>query len=200
MILNQIALNPSMHYHNLAQHIRQQLPSLMIPVFELDPASASRATEELPLDHEKSSEVVELKTLVDYQPWLKHFYRQWQQALAQEFGNFPIRQSPPEPDHWHPEITAKVMNSLALAYSGCLIHKFKQLPIETVDRITLTWTATWQHFRQELEQQQTKLPVLQALDITAHYFQQFWLESWLQIADLQSTLPSNPAENSNKTA
>ena len=121
-------------------------------------------------------------------------------SLAQEFGNFPIRQSPPEPDHWHPEITAKVMNSLALAYSGCLIHKFKQLPIETVDRITLTWAATWQHFRQELEQQQTKLPVLQALDITAHYFQQFWLESWLQIADLQSTLPSNPTENSNKTA
>lgn len=199
MILNQIALNPTVHYQNLAQHVQQQLPTLMIPVFKLDPTSASRAVEELPLDHEKSSEHIDLHTLVDYQPWLKHFYRQWQIALKQNFSQLTAINNLSEPDHWHPENTAKAMNALALSYTGKLIHLLKQDPITVVDRTTLLWRDTWQSFRHELELQQTKLPILQALDNTAHYFQQFWLESWLHIAELQSTLPSNPTENNNKT-
>jgi hypothetical protein len=198
MILNQIALNPTVHYQSLAQHVQQQLPTLMIPVFKLDPTSASRAVEELPLDHEKSSEYVELHTLVDYQPWLRHLYRQWQLALKQSFSQLTAINNLTEPDHWHPESTAKAMNALALSYTGKLIYLLKQDPITVVDRTTLLWRDTWQSFRHELEHQQTKLPVLQALDNTAHYFQQFWLESWLHIADLQSTLPSNPTENNNK--
>ena len=200
MILNQIALNPTVHYQNLAQHVQQQLPTLMIPVFKLDPTSASRAVEELPLDHEKSSEYIELHTLVDYQPWLKHLYRQWQIALKQSFSQLTTINNLTEPDHWHPESTARAMNALALSYTGKLIYLLKQDPITVVDRTTLLWRDTWQNFRHELEHQQTKLPVLQALDNTAHYFQQFWLESWLHIAELQSTLPSNPTENNNKAS
>ncbi len=198
MILNQIALNPTVHYQSLAQHVQQQLPTLMIPVFKLDPTSASRAVEELPLDHEKSSEYVELHTLIDYQPWLRHLYRQWQLALKQSFSQLTVINNLTEPDHWHPESTAKAMNALALSYTGKLIYWLKQDPITVVDQTTLLWRDTWQSFRHELEHQQTKLPVLQALDNTAHYFQQFWLESWLHIADLQSTLPSNPTEKNNK--
>lgn len=200
MILNQIALNPTVHYQNLAQHVQQQLPTLMIPVFKLDPTSASRAVEELPLDHEKSSEYIELHTLVDYQPWLKHLYRQWQIALKQSFSQLTAINNLTEPDHWHPESTARAMNALALSYTGKLIYLLKQDPITVVDRTTFLWRDTWQNFRHELEHQQTKLPVLQALDNTAHYFQQFWLESWLHIAELQSTLPSNPTENNNKAS
>ncbi|HQR82939.1 MAG TPA: hypothetical protein PK283_08535 [Thiotrichales bacterium] len=200
MILNQIALNPTVHYQSLAQHVQQQLPTLMIPVFKLDPTSASRAVEELPLDHEKSSEYIELHTLVDYQPWLKHLYRQWQEALIKSFTHLEGVKGLAEPDHWHPESTARAMNALALSYTGKLIYLLKQDPITVVDRTTLLWRDTWQNFRHELEHQQTKLPVLQALDNTAHYFQQFWLESWLHIAELQSTLPSNPTENNNKAS
>lgn len=200
MILNQIALNPTVHYQNLAQHVQQQLPTLMIPVFKLDPTSASRTVEELPLDHEKSSEYIELHTLVDYQPWLKHLYRQWQIALKQGFSQLTAINNLTEPDHWHPESTARAMNALALAYTGKLLYLLKQDPITVVDRTTLLWRDTWQHFRHELEHQQTQLPVLQALDHTAYYFQQFWLESWLHIAELQSTLPSNPTENNNKAS
>ena len=200
MILNQIALNPTVHYQSLAQHVQQQLPTLMIPVFKLDPTSASRAVEELPLDHEKSSEYIELHTLVDYQPWLKHLYRQWQEALIKSFTHLEGVKGLAEPAHWHPESTARAMNALALSYTGKLIYLLKQDPITVVDRTTLLWRDTWQNFRHELEHQQTKLPVLQALDNTAHYFQQFWLESWLHIAELQSTLPSNPTENNNKAS
>lgn len=198
MILNQIALNPIVHYQQFAHHIQQQLPTLLVPIFELDPTSAARPVEEQPLDHEKSSEFIELHSLVDYQPWLKQLYRQWQQALNTELSQFPMQQSLPEPDHWHPESTAKAINRLALAYTGCLIHRFKQDPLASIDRITLIWRSVWQAFRHELVAQQTKVPILQALDNTAHYFQQFWLESWLHIAELQATLPSNPSENNNK--
>ncbi|MCL4555741.1 MAG: hypothetical protein M1572_02470 [Gammaproteobacteria bacterium] len=200
MILNQIALNPTVHYQNLAQHVQQQLPTLMIPVFKLDPSSAIRPVEELPLDHEKSSEYIELHTLIDYQPWLKYLYHQWQLTLKQNFTQLTVMNNLAEPDHWHPESTARAMNALALSYTGKLIYLLKQDPIAVVDRATLLWRETYESFRNELEHQQTKLPVIQALDNTAHYFQQFWLESWLHIAELQSTLPSNPTENNNKAS
>lgn len=200
MILNQIALNPIVHYQQFANHIQQQLPTLMLPVFKLDPSSSIRPVEEEPLDHEKSSEFIELHTLVDYQPWLKHLYRQWQQALMQSFTHLVVVEPLAEPDHWHPESTARAMNALALSYTGKLIYRLKQDPIAVVDRTTLLWRDTWQRFRAELEHLQTTIPVLQALDHTAHYFQQFWLESWLHIAELQTTLPSNPTENNNNAS
>jgi hypothetical protein len=197
MILNQIALNPTVHYQNLTQHVQQQLPTLMIPVLELDPTSAARPTEEQPLDHERSSEFIELHTLVNYEPWLKHLYHQWQLTLKQHFNHLPNVHHLDEPEHWHPESTAKSMNALALTYSGKLIYLLKQDPISIVDKITLLWRDTWHNFREALSQQSTKQHVLQALDNTAFYFQQYWLESWLHIAELQSTLPSNPTENNN---
>lgn len=195
MILNQIALNPIVHYQQFANHIQQQLPTLMIPVFELDPSSPARAVEEQPLDHEKSSEYLELHTLIDYQPWLKQLYRLWQQDLQRQFDSFSIQQNPPQPDHWHPESTARVINTLALAFSGCLMHKFKQDPIRVVERITQQWRDTWLNYRQDLTHQSLPIATLQALDNTANFFQQYWLESWLHIAELQSTLPTNPLEN-----
>ncbi|HQT03551.1 MAG TPA: hypothetical protein PLU46_01050 [Thiotrichales bacterium] len=200
MVLNQIALNPIVHYQQFAKHIQQQLPTLLPPILSIDPANATRAVEEQPLDHEKSSEFIQLHTLVDYQPWLKHLYRQWQEALIKSFTHLEGVKGLAEPDHWHPESTARAMNALALSYTGKLIYRLKQDPINVVDRTTILWCETWQRFRNELEQQKTKLPVLQALDNTAHFFQQFWLESWLHIADLQSTLPSNPTENNNKAS
>lgn len=194
MILNQIALNPIVHYQQFAYHVQQQLPTLMIPVHQLDAASASRAVEEEPLDHEKSSEYIQLHTRVDYQPWLQQLYREWQRTLAQTFDAFAIKQSPPEPEHWQPENTARLINTLGLNYAGCLIHKFKHNPIEAIDKITLTWNVTWQDFRYALTQEHTQTATLQVLDHTAEFFTQFWLESWLHIADLQATLPENPAE------
>lgn len=193
MILNQIALNPTVHYQNLAQHIQQQLPTLLVPVFELDPASAARPTEEQPLDHEKSSEKVELHTLTNYQPWLKHLYRQWQQQLTRTFAPFPIQQNPIEPEHWNPDNTARLINTLSLAYSGCLIHKFKQDPITAIDQITLAWREAWENYYHDLMQQKVPTATCEAAENTARFFQQYWLESWLNIAELQNTLPSNPS-------
>ena len=200
MILNQVALNPIVHYQQFANHIQQQLPTLMVPVFQLDPASAIRHVEEEPLDHEKSSEFVELHTIIDYQPWLKYLYRQWQTTLSQSFSYLNARKALTEPDHWHPENTARAMNALALSYTGQLIYALKQDPIKVVDQATLLWRSMWLAFRYELEQQHTKASILQVLDYTADYFQHFWLESWLHIAELQTTLPSNPTESNNKAS
>jgi len=193
-----MALNPIVHYQQFAHHIHQQLPTLLTPIFQLDPSSPTRPVEEEPLDHEKSSEYMGLHTLIDYQPWLKRLYQNWQQALLNEFHVLGIKKSLSEPDHWHPESTARAINAIALAYSGHLMHVFKQDPIVVIDRTTLLWRHTWHTFRQELDEQHTQTPILQAIDKTGYFFQQFWLESWLHIAELHNTLPTNPTENSPK--
>lgn len=198
MIINPLSLNPVYHYQQLAAHIHQQLPTLMTPVLGLDPSSAIRPVEESPQDHEKSSEVVELHTLVDYHPWLQRLYREWSQTLCTHFNYLPRTKQLIEPSHWHPQSTAKALNDLSLAVSGYLIHLQHRNSLLVVDEITQLWTQSWQVFHQILIDQHTQAGVIEALNRTAEYFHNDWIESWIHIAELQASLPSDPQDKTNK--
>jgi hypothetical protein len=187
-MLNPLAINPIGVYQQLVQQAAHNIPHLLPVIQKTDAIVSTRHVDELPFDLEQSQQIA-LHTVTDYSPWLRLLYQHWQLRLIQNLGNHP-HPKPTDDMHWHPESTAKLLNGISLAYAGWLWHK-AQLPLpETVERITQLWRDTWLEFNVELKQAQLGIGVVDALNKTADLFHQFWLESWLHLAQLQGDVPT----------
>lgn len=193
MIINQLAINPVGNYQQLAHQIQQHLPTLLPPIQQTAPSSSVRHIDETPLDREQSQQIT-LHTSVDYTPWLHRLYLEFSQALHQTFElpNTHQKQAllPPQ---WHPEATAKAINALALHYSGFLWHQQELDVTLVIEKLTQLWKDTWQRYRLDIQHSQHNPGLLQALDQTGLLVNQYWLESWLHLAELQLSLPTENA-------
>lgn len=165
------------------QQVQQQLPSMLPPVEDTHAATASRDVKDQPLDR-SASEQVDLHSLIDYTPWLKRLYGEWREALRNHFGehNHP---TPPAGMHWQPETTARLLTDLGLAYGGWLWRVEQRPPEEVIESLTFLWRQTWQEFSQMLINTHAQPGVTQAMGHCASFFNQFWLEAWLHLAEMQ---------------
>jgi hypothetical protein len=188
-MLNPMAINSIGVYQQLVQQAANTIPTLLPRIQQTAASEAIHHVDEQPVDRDPRQQT-ELHTLVDYTPWLKHLYQHWQTHLQQSLGKHP-HPKPTDDMHWHPASSAKLLNDVALAYTGWLWHQeHKPLP-ESIEQITLLWRDAWGLFSDELKQSKADHNVIAALNNTANQFHQLWIESCLHLAYLQQTLPYN---------
>jgi hypothetical protein len=186
-MLNPLAINPIGVYQQLVQQAANNISGLLPRIQELSASEATQLVDQQALEQDPNQPII-LHTMVDYGLWLKHLYQHWRQLLVQTFGQHPHPQ-PIEGMTWYPESTAKLLNDLALAYSGWLWHQQQLSLPDSIERITLLWRDAWLSFNDELQQAHVKIGIIEVLNNTANRFHQLWLESCLNLADLQKDTP-----------
>ncbi len=195
MIINQLAINPVGNYQQLAHQIQQHLPTLLPPIQQTEPTSPIRHIDEAPQEKAQNQQIT-LHTTVDYTPWLQRLYLELSQSLHQTFALPNTHQQQRMlPSQWHPEATAKAINALALSYSGFLWHQQGQEVTLVIEKLTKLWRETWQRYRLDIQNSQKNPGLLQALDTTGLLVNKYWLESWLHLAELQRSLPTESKAN-----
>jgi len=192
-MLNPLAINSIGVYQQLVQQAAYNIPSLLPRIQQTAASESIRQIEEQPLDQDPRQQL-ELHTQVDYTPWLKHLYQHWRNQLITALGKHP-QPKPTDDMHWHPDSTAKLLNDMALAYSGWLWHQAQTPLPDSIERITLLWRDAWHTFSDELTQAKANQAVIDALNNTANRFHQLWLESCLHLAELQQVLPSDTRQD-----
>ena len=191
-MFNPLAINSIGVYQQLVQQAANTIPTLLPRIQQTAAIQTIHHVDEQPVDRDPRQQT-ELHTLVDYTPWLKHLYQHWQTHLQQSLGKHPSAK-PTDDMHWHPDNTAKLLNDVALAYTGWLWHQAQTPLPDSIERITLLWRDAWLLFTAELQQAKANAGVIDALNNTASQFHQLWLESCLHLAYLQQTLPSNSSD------
>jgi hypothetical protein len=186
-MFNPQAINPIGTHQQLVQQAANNIPSLLPRIQEMSASDAAQLINQQSLEQDPNQPIT-LHTMVDYGLWLKHLYQHWRLLLMQTFGKHPHPQ-PIEGMTWYPESTAKLLNDLALAYSGWLWHQQALSLPDSIESITLLWRDAWLSFNAELQQAHAKIGLIEVLNKTANRFHQLWLESCFNLADLQKDTP-----------
>lgn len=182
-MFNPMGIDPIRINQQSIQQLQQLLPTIRV-VGELSPSSPMRAVDELPLDKEPC-ERVEIHSVTNYDPWLKHLYRLWVKQLVGHYGTVPNMPEPNPHIHWTPETTANHVHELAMRYLGFLKHHKKWKLLDAMIMLTQQWELTWRESWVELDDAQSSMAVREVLVNTAGLFHQHWLSTCVRMIEEQ---------------
>jgi hypothetical protein len=188
-MFNPMGIDPIRAHQQSLQQLQQLLPTIKA-VDAVFPSMPSRAIDEIPLDREPY-EQVEIHSVIDYDPWLKHLYRLWQQQLVQHYGALVNMPAPNPHIHWVPETTSAYIHELAMRYLGWLKHHQHWRLLDAMILLTQQWELTWRESWSELDDANSSRAVKEVLANTANLFHRQWLATCVRMIEEQDH-PSVP--------
>lgn len=195
MIFNQLSLNPTLNYQHISQQL-SQLSQLLPPISPVEQTAELQSNEQhaVSLDHAHQDHVY-LSSFLDYQPWLKHLSNQWYFYLSNKLPEAKPLNQFRQPVQLNPENTARMMSDSALHFTSYLLFSIKENPAVVAEKVTHYWLTFWHEMQLELAQQSISAATMEVIQNAAQFFQQHWLEYWLNFSELLQALPTNPTKN-----
>jgi hypothetical protein len=180
-MFNPVGVDTIKAHQQSLQQVQQLLPSIRA-VSKTTPSASIRGTDELPLDREPH-EKVEIHSVTNYDPWLKHLYRLWQKQLTQHYSPLANMPNPNPHVHWTPDMTATYIHELAMRYLGWLAYYKKWKLLDAMIVLTQQWELTWREGLVELGDAQSSLAVKDVLVNTAGMFHKHWLDTCVKMIE-----------------